>query len=150
MRHILIEGDTPEAKAKAEKLLAELKGGADFAKLAEANSQDAGSAPKGGDLGFAPGSRYVPEFTKAIDGLKTNGQLSDVVKTQFGWHIIKLEDRRAARTLSYEEVAEKLKSEVTKRIVREKRLNMTNALIKDAKLNEAAIKALGEKAAAAK
>mgnify|MGYP001601695433 FL=1 len=147
VRHILIEGDTPESKAKAEKLLAQLKGGADFAKLAEANSDDKGSAAQGGDLGFAPTNRYVPEFTKAIDDLKANGQLSGVVKTQFGWHILRLEDRRPARTLPYEDVAERLKSSASKRIVNDKRLAMTNGLIKDVKINEEAIKAFGANAA---
>ena len=147
VRHILIEGDTPESKAKAEKLLAQLKGGADFVKLAEANSDDKGSAAQGGDLGFAPTNRYVPEFTKAIDDLKANGQLSGVVKTQFGWHILRLEDRRPARTLPYEDVAERLKSGASKRIVNEKRLAMTNGLIKDVKINEEAIKAVGANAA---
>lgn len=147
VRHILIEGDTPESKAKAEKLLAQLKGGADFAKLAEANSDDKGSAAQGGDLGFAPTNRYVPEFTKAIDDLKANGQISGVVKTQFGWHILRLEDRRPARTLPYEDVAERLKSSASKRIVNEKRLAMTNGLIKDVKINEEAIKAVGANAA---
>ena len=147
VRHILIEGDTPESKAKAEKLLAQLKGGADFVKLAEANSDDKGSAAQGGDLGFAPTNRYVPEFTKAIDDLKANGQLSGVVKTQFGWHILRLEDRRPARTLPYEDVAERLKSNASKRIVNDKRLAMTNGLIKDVKVNEEAIKAFGANAA---
>lgn len=147
VRHILIEGDTPESKAKAEKLLAQLKGGADFAKLAEANSDDKGSAAQGGDLGFAPTNRYVPEFTKAIDDLKANGQISGVVKTQFGWHILRLEDRRPARTLPYEDVADRLKSSASKRIVNEKRLAMTNGLIKDVKINEEAIKAFGANAA---
>ena len=147
VRHILIEGDTPESKAKAEKLLAQLKGGADFVKLAEANSDDKGSAAQGGDLGFAPTNRYVPEFTKAIDDLKANGQISGVVKTQFGWHILRLEDRRPARTLPYEDVAERLKSSASKRIVNEKRLAMTNGLIKDVKINEEAIKAVGANAA---
>ena len=147
VRHILIEGDTPESKAKAEKLLAQLKGGADFVKLAEANSDDKGSAAQGGDLGFAPTNRYVPEFTKAIDDLKANGQISGVVKTQFGWHILRLEDRRPARTLPYEDVAERLKSNASKRIVNDKRLAMTNGLIKDVKINEEAIKAFGANAA---
>ena len=147
VRHIVLEGDTPESKAKAEKLLAQLKGGADFVKLAEANSDDKGSAAQGGDLGFAPTNRYVPEFTKAIDDLKANGQISGVVKTQFGWHILRLEDRRPARTLPYEDVAERLKSSASKRIVNDKRLAMTNGLIKDVKINEEAIKAVGANAA---
>lgn len=150
VRHILIEGDSVDSKVKVERLLTQIKMGADFGKLAEENSQDPGSAAKGGDLGFAPSNRYVPEFSKAMDELKKAGDLSAPVKTQFGWHILKLEERRPSRVLPYEEVAEKLKSDATKRLVNEKRLAMTNGLIKDAKVNEDAIKALGASAAAAK
>ncbi|WP_353235163.1 peptidylprolyl isomerase [Diaphorobacter ruginosibacter] len=150
VRHILIEGDTPESRDKAEKLLAQIKGGADFAKLATDNSQDPGSAAKGGDLGFAPSSRYVPEFGKAMDELKNKGDVSGLVQTKFGWHILKLEERRPSRVVPYEEVADKLKADATKRLVTDKRLAMTNGLIKDAKINEDAVKALGAAAPAKK
>lgn len=75
------------AKAKAEDLLKQIKGGADFAELAKANSEDT-SASNGGDLGFIEKGQTVPEFEEASFALKA-GEVSGVVKTQFGYHIIK-------------------------------------------------------------
>lgn len=75
------------AKAKAEDLLKQIKGGADFAELAKANSEDS-SASAGGDLGFITKSQTVAEFEEAAFKLEV-GQVSDIVKTQFGYHIIK-------------------------------------------------------------
>ncbi len=98
--HILIKtnrNDTNEvkaqAKAKAEELLKQLQGGADFAELAKANSDDPGSAPDGGDLGFSERTGRVPPFENAVFALEAN-QLSDIVETGFGYHIIKVADRR--------------------------------------------------------
>lgn len=92
--HILVES---EDKAKA--LKAEIDGGADFAEVAKANSSD-GSAASGGDLGWFGAGQMVPEFETAVQGLQ-KGQVSDPVKTQFGWHLVKLVDTRetAAPTL---------------------------------------------------
>lgn len=146
-RHILIEGDTPEAKAKAEKLASELKAGADFEKLAKENSDDKGSAAKGGDLGFAPAGRFVPEFDKAIEGLTKKGQISSPVKTQFGWHIIQLVERRPARVRPYEEVADGMRAEAKKRLMMRMRQDFAQEAIKDAKINDEAIKALAASAA---
>ena len=143
VRHILIEGDKPESKAKAEKLLAELKAGADFEKLAKENSEDKTNGPKGGDLGFAPDGRYVPEFERAIGSLSKDKPLSDVVKTQFGYHIIQYVDKRPARTLPYEDVADRLKADSTTKILSDKRVEKNKSLIKDAKYHEDAFKAMG-------
>jgi peptidyl-prolyl cis-trans isomerase C len=91
-RHILVEKED-EAKA----ILAKLKAGAKFEDLAKASSKDPGSAQNGGDLDFAAPSSYVPEFSQAMVALK-KGEYTEVpVKTQFGYHIIKLEDTRAAQ-----------------------------------------------------
>ena len=141
-RHILIEGDTPEAKAKADKLFAELKAGADFEKLAKENSEDKGSAVNGGDLGFSPAGRFVPEFEKALDGMTKKDELSAPVKTQFGWHIIQLVERRPARTLSYDEVADRLQKESKRRLLVRTRQDYAHGLIKDAKVNDDAIKGM--------
>ncbi|HTU99661.1 MAG TPA: peptidylprolyl isomerase [Luteitalea sp.] len=104
--HILLntEGkNEAEVRAKAEGLLAQLKGGADFAALAKANSQDAVSAAKGGDLDFFARGRMVPEFDAAAFSLPV-GQLSDLVKSPFGFHIIKVTDKKAAEVQALETV----------------------------------------------
>ncbi|QIL81857.1 peptidylprolyl isomerase [Diaphorobacter sp. HDW4A] len=141
--HILIAGDTSDSKAKAEKLLAEIKGGADFAKLAKENSDDKSSAEKGGDLGYSPAGRFVPEFDKTVAGLSKDKPLSDLVKTQFGWHIIQFADKRSVRTLAFEEVSDKLKADAMTKILSDKRLEKNKGLIKDAKIHEDALKAMG-------
>ncbi|RLB85525.1 MAG: hypothetical protein DRH24_01855 [Deltaproteobacteria bacterium] len=116
--HILIKPDTSEpntslndakaaAKAKAEKLLEKAKQpGADFAKLAKDNSSCPSSA-KGGDLNFFKRGQMVPEFDKVAFELKP-GQISDVVETRFGYHIIKVTDKKEASTKSFEEVKKDL------------------------------------------
>lgn len=88
-RHILVE-DEAQAKAVAERL----KKGEDFAKVAAELSKDPGSGKEGGSLGWFTKDRMVPEFAEVAFKLN-KGQVSDPVKSQFGWHIIKLEDKRA-------------------------------------------------------
>jgi peptidyl-prolyl cis-trans isomerase C len=98
-RHILVEKED-EAKA----LIAQIKGGASFEDLAKKNSKDPGSGQNGGDLDFANAGSYVPEFSQAMVKLK-KGELTETpVKSQFGWHIIKLEDTREAKFPPLEEV----------------------------------------------
>jgi peptidyl-prolyl cis-trans isomerase C len=96
-RHILVESED-EAKA----ILAQLKGGADFAALAKEKSKDPGAA-EGGDLGYFTKEQMVPEFAEVAFKLN-KGQLSDPVKTQFGWHIILVEDKRIKPTPTFEQV----------------------------------------------
>jgi peptidyl-prolyl cis-trans isomerase C len=119
VRHILIAGAEPESKAKADELLAQLKKGADFAELAKENSADKGSGAKGGDLGFFEPGRMVPEFDKVAFALKTPGELSEPVKTQFGYHILRLEQRRPAGVKPYSEVREQLLTEVHNKAVQD-------------------------------
>lgn len=118
-RHILIKGTDADARAKAEKLLAELKSGADFDALARKNSADPGSAAKGGDLGLFPKGRMVPAFDTAIEQLRNPGDLSGIVPSQFGLHIIRLEERVPGTSKSYEEVKTQLHAEITAKIVKE-------------------------------
>ena len=92
VRHILVEKED-EAKA----ILAQLKAGAKFEDLAKKNSKDPGSAEKGGELDFAAPSSYVPEFSQAMVALKKGETTETPVKTQFGYHIIRLDDTRAAQ-----------------------------------------------------
>ena len=96
-RHILVP---TEEEAKA--ILAQLKAGADFATLAKEKSKDPGAA-EGGDLGYFTKDQMVPEFAEVAFKLD-KGQLSDPVKTQFGWHIIKVEDKRIKPTPTFEQV----------------------------------------------
>jgi peptidyl-prolyl cis-trans isomerase C len=101
-----------EAKAKAQAALKEVRGGADFASLARAQSQDPGSAPRGGDLGFFPKGQMNPQFEDAAFKLKA-GAVSPVVETPFGFHIIKVHERRAPRTAPLTEVAAQIKDFLT-------------------------------------
>lgn len=98
-RHILIRTsdsvDDAKAKAQAQTLQARLMGGADFALLAQENSQDQSSAPKGGELGWFTRDEFGPEFGNAVAGLQPN-QVSQPIRTQAGYHLIKLEATREA------------------------------------------------------
>jgi len=113
--HILLktEGkDDGAVKAKAEDLLKKAKAGADFAELAKANSEDEGSAKNGGDLDFFGRGRMVPEFDQVAFTLQP-GQISDLVKTQYGYHIIKVTDKKAASTRSIDEVRQQLTDQLS-------------------------------------
>jgi len=97
VRHILIDTndvvDDRMAKEKLLKLRERIQSGADFAELARANSQDKGSAAKGGDLGWVKPGEVDPDFEKVVESLKP-GQISMPFKTQFGWHIVQLVEAR--------------------------------------------------------
>ncbi len=103
--HILVESETEAAKLRQE-----LVGGKDFATIAKTASKDPGSAARGGDLGFFTKERMVPEFAAAAFGLKKVGDLSPVVKTKFGYHLIKLTDRKPGATQSFPEVKDRLEA----------------------------------------
>jgi peptidyl-prolyl cis-trans isomerase C len=103
-RHILVEKEDD-----AKKLIADIKAGAKFEDVAKKNSKDPGSAERGGDLDFAKPEAYVPEFGKALTALKKGEMTSTPVKSQFGYHIIKLEDTREAQFPPLAEVSGQLK-----------------------------------------
>ena len=104
-RHILL----PTEKA-ANEALTQLKGGADFAALAAKISTDTGSAAQGGDLGFSPKSAFVGPFAEAVFSMK-QGELRGPVKSEFGYHVIRLEGIEAGRSKSYDEVKAELDTE---------------------------------------
>ena len=107
-KHILVE---KEDDAKA--LIAQIKGGAKFEDLAKKNSKDPGSGENGGDLDWANPGSYVPEFSQAMVKLK-KGEMTDApVKSQFGFHIIRLEDTREAQFPSLEEVRPQIQQRMT-------------------------------------
>uniref|UniRef100_A0A831XMY3 Peptidylprolyl isomerase n=1 Tax=Geobacter metallireducens TaxID=28232 RepID=A0A831XMY3_GEOME len=120
--HILVGADqnaSPEdkkkAREKAEALLKQLKGGADFAELAKKESSCPSSA-QGGDLGFFGKGQMVPEFEKASFALKP-GEVSDVVETQFGYHIIKLAEKKDAETVPFQEAKARITQFLTQQKV---------------------------------
>jgi peptidyl-prolyl cis-trans isomerase C len=98
-RHILVEKED-----EAVALIKQIKGGAKFEDMAKKNSKDPGSGENGGDLDFAAPGSYVPEFSQAMVKLKKGEMTEAPVKSQFGWHIIKLEDTREAKFPPIEEV----------------------------------------------
>jgi peptidyl-prolyl cis-trans isomerase C len=107
-RHILVETED-EAKA----IEAELKKGADFAELAKTKSKDPGAAD-GGDLGFFTKDQMVPEFSAVAFALDP-GKISDPVKSQFGWHIIKVEEKRNRKAPDFEQVKPQIETYVTRK-----------------------------------
>jgi peptidyl-prolyl cis-trans isomerase C len=107
-RHILVESED-EAKAVAE----ELKKGADFAELAKKKSKDPG-ASDGGDLGFFTKDQMVPEFSAVAFTLEP-GKISDPVKSQFGWHVIKVEEKRNRKAPEFEQVKSQIETYVTRK-----------------------------------
>jgi peptidyl-prolyl cis-trans isomerase C len=110
-RHILV---ATEDEAKA--IIAELKKGADFAKLASEKTTDPAGKASGGDLGYFTETEMVPEFAKAAFALKQGEFTQTPVKTQFGWHVIKVEDRRVGKPPSYEESAPQLARQMAQEI----------------------------------
>lgn len=100
-RHILVDSED-----KAKEVIAKLKAGGDFAALAKEYSKDPGAA-EGGDLGYFTKDQMVAEFADAAFKMK-KGDISDPVKTQFGWHVIKLEDRRQKPVPAFEQVKDQI------------------------------------------
>ncbi|MBZ2209988.1 peptidylprolyl isomerase [Massilia soli] len=123
-RHILVPTED-EAKA----IITKLKGGAKFEELAKAQSKD-GSAANGGDLDWASPANYVPEFSKVMVALQKGAITDTPVKTQYGYHVIKLEDTRAAKIPPFEEV----KQQVTESLQQRKLQAFREELMKKAKI----------------
>ena len=114
------ESDRQKAKATAAELLAQIKKTPDsFAELARKNSQDPGSAPSGGDLDFFPRGAMVKPFADAAFSMK-KGELSDIVETEFGYHLIKLTDIKAPKQRSFEEMKPELETDFKKQQAQKK------------------------------
>ena len=112
--HILLQTagkDEAEVRRQAEAVLSQVKGGADFAELAKKVSEDEGSKANGGDLDYFGRGRMVPEFENAAFTLEP-GQVSDVVKSQFGFHVIKVVDKRPAVTRTLDEVRPQIQEQL--------------------------------------
>lgn len=108
-RHILVDSED-----KAQQVIDSLEDGKDFAKLAKATSMDKGSAARGGDLGYFPRDKMVKPFAEVAFNLEP-GSVSKPVKSDFGWHVIKVEGRRPVSVKSFEEMQEALKSQLRKK-----------------------------------
>ncbi|HEX2462081.1 MAG TPA: peptidyl-prolyl cis-trans isomerase [Vicinamibacterales bacterium] len=112
--HILLNTagkDEAAVRKQAEDILQQVKAGADFAELAKKYSEDEGSKPNGGDLDYFSRGRMVPEFEAAAFALEV-GQVSDIVKSQFGFHIIKVVDKKPAVTRSLDEVRPQIEEQL--------------------------------------
>ena len=135
--HILLktEGkDEATVKKAAEDLLAQVKAGADFAQLATKHSEDEGSAKNGGDLDYFGRGRMVPEFEQAAFNMQP-GQVSDLVKTQYGFHIIKVVDKKPGSTRTLDEVRAQITDQL--RFQKAQQLVSEQARILDDKIDDA-------------
>jgi peptidyl-prolyl cis-trans isomerase C len=139
-RHILIKTDPPasdndkkKAKEKAEEILKKIKAGEDFAKLASDVSDDTGSKPKGGELGFFPKGRMVKSFEDAAFSLKP-GEVSGIVETQFGYHIIKVEEKKEPGMEPFDTAKEKIKQKLLQERTKTKVTEFIEKAMKEANI----------------
>lgn len=103
VRHIMVKD-----QAEAKKIIEDLRGGADFQKLAREKSIDKSTAPEGGDLGYMRKGDVDPTFAEAVFALKPGAYSENPVKTSIGWHVVKVEDRRRVKPPKFEEVKDQL------------------------------------------
>lgn len=141
-RHILLTGKDEATRQKAADLLAQLKNGADFAELAKAESADPGSARRGGDLGQFGRGKMVPEFEKAVFALQEPGDFAEVVESQFGLHIIQLQERIPEKIQGFGEVSDMLVAEVNVKKAQEARLQEADQIRAASQFNEKALQTL--------
>jgi peptidyl-prolyl cis-trans isomerase C len=124
-RHILVEKED-----EAKKIIADLKKGAKFEELAKKMSKDPGSGQNGGDLDWANPSSYVPEFAEAMIKLKKGETTPAPVKSQFGWHVIRVDDIREAQLPKFDEV----KPQIAQQLQQQKLAQFQESLRKSAKV----------------
>ncbi|HKM91122.1 MAG TPA: peptidyl-prolyl cis-trans isomerase [Candidatus Acidoferrales bacterium] len=133
VEHILLkttgktDAEALEIRKKAEEVLAKARKGANFEELAKEYSQDDTTKAKGGDLGWIQRGQTVPEFEQAAFALK-KGEISDLVKTMFGFHIIKLMDREEARTKSFDEVRASIVPIIAAQMAQEQAAEITDRM----------------------
>ena len=123
--HILVES---EDRAKA--IIAEVKAGKKFEDIAKKESKDTGSGAQGGDLGWASPANYVPEFTEAMVKLQKGGLTDAPVKSQFGWHIIRVDDLRDAQLPSLDDI----KPQIAEQLEQQKMMQFQESLRAKAKV----------------
>lgn len=130
LRHVLVG-----SRAEAEDVLGQLRRGANFADVARAKSKDA-TAQAGGELGWVQKGQLVPEFESAAFKIKGKGQLSDVVQTQFGYHVILLEDINVRPKLAFEQVSEQIRQLLANEKKRAKTAEVLASLKKEIKVSK--------------
>ena len=126
------DAEKKKVRAQADGVLERAKGGADFAELAKKHSAD-GSAAQGGDLNFFSKGQMVPAFEQAAFSL-TPGQISDIVTTQFGYHIIKVTDHKAPSTVAFDEVKDRIREFLTQQQKQQRAEAFIDSLKKKAKI----------------
>lgn len=146
-RHILLKvaddgSDDAAVLARAQALREQVRAGADFAALAREQSQDPGSAMRGGDLGWFAAGKMAPAFERAAFALAEPGALSEPVKTQFGYHLIELQGRKPAVPRPFEEVLPELRQKARERLDFEQRRIVWGEAEAKVQLDPAAIGAL--------
>ena len=148
--HILVVSQgrsDDEARARAEEARAKALAGGDFAALAQEYSEDPSKDKSGGDLGFFGRKQMVPPFEEAAFALTKPGQISPVVKTQFGYHVIRLTEKRPERQKPFDEVKDGLIKELRDKFVTDARIAHISAIKNDKSIvvNEDAIEAMFKK-----
>lgn len=136
VRHVLVKGEcacAEEPRTKAEEVLARAERGESFEKLVREVSEDAGSRDKGGIIEVTPGARLDPAFAEAALALKSPGDLSPVVKSQFGYHVLQLVERREAQKPEYEQVEREI-VDITERKERARVLREHNDALNSLKI----------------
>jgi peptidyl-prolyl cis-trans isomerase C len=134
-RHILVK-----TKEEAQAIIKDIDGGADFAKLANEKSQDKAGGDNGGDLGYFAQGQMVPEFEKAAFSLDVGQVTKEPVQTQFGFHVIKLEDKRQQQPPAFDQVKEQMRNallreryvELAKKVRDEAKVAITDPVLKKA------------------
>ena len=147
--HILIEKKGEDALKQAQSLIEKIKKGAKFEDVAKEHSKDPGSAQRGGDLGFFGEGRMVKPFEDAVKKLNKAGDISEPVETQFGYHIIRLDERQAEKTQTFEEVRAKLIQDARMQLLGQKRMERVKKISADIQFDAAALEKLGKDASAA-
>lgn len=152
VRHILLkttekpQNEIPAIRAKIDNLLKQIKGGADFAELAKKNSEDPGSAAKGGDLDWVVRGQTVPNFEQTAFSLKPK-EISGVIQTEYGFHILQVMEKQDARVKPFEEAKADLAKERKKQMVYDKMQTLSDQmraeLVKNPRDGESIARKLG-------
>lgn len=142
LRHLLLREVSDANRQKLQEWAQQIRQGADFAALAQTHSADTGSARQGGDLGWVPRGRMVKPFEDAAFALAAPHDLSGVVETEFGLHLIQLVERQPAGLTPFDEVKPKLMDEARAQLIRQGRQRLQERLMRDVSFQEPALEAL--------